>query len=51
MHSSLEAFEQIAEMFFPGASWTNFTMVSSVERELGKICTHCGILGSMFSGG
>ena len=37
MHSSLEAFEQIAEMFFPGASWANFTMVSSVERELGKI--------------
>ena len=37
MHSSLEAFEQIAEMFYPGASWTNFTMVSSVERELGKI--------------
>ena len=34
---TLEAFSHLAELYFPGSVWANFTMVSTVERELAKI--------------
>ena len=47
---TIEAFMHLAELFFPGFMWANFTMVSSVEQELAKIAHvveswgHCSLV-------
>jgi hypothetical protein len=43
---SIEAFMHLAEIFFPGSMWANFTMVSAVEQD----CPCGGDLGTVHPG-